>query len=194
MKSGFGCALSDLWPGNESSAMSSNRFQFFRGRGFAWAVQAGLWCLLYLSAIRLGGKTPDYTAANTSSASPQSVVPAARLDPLFAPVSPRAVARLGDTNTANPFYTRYFVPLPSLPPTTRKIELTYQGFYQTADGPKCAILKLGDGFVMSRVGTSVETNVFVADATLQSLTLTNHEAKATLLPLNVKKEIEVPIK
>ena len=174
--------------------MPSTPLQVFRGRGFAWLIQAGLWGLVYLSAIRLGGKTPDYITANTSSAPPQSVVPAARLDPLFAPISPRGPARLGDTNSANPFYTRYFVPLPSPAPTTRKIELTYQGFYQTADGPKCAILKLGEGFVMSRVGTSVATNVFVADATLQSLTLTNREAQATLLPLNVKKEIEVPVK
>jgi hypothetical protein len=175
--------------------MPSNRLQFFRGRSFAWFIQVGLWCLLYLSVIRLGGNTPDYTVANISSTPAQSVVPAARLDPLFGPVSPRPAPAPGAVNSPNPFYTQYFVPPPSpAPPTTRKIEVTYQGFYQTADGPKCAILKLGDGFVMSRVGTSVATNVFVADATLQSLTLTNPQAQATLLPLNVKKEIEVPIK
>jgi hypothetical protein len=174
--------------------MPSTPLQLFRSRGFAWFVQGGLWCLLYLAAINLGGKAPEYSVASASSAPPQSAAPVARLDPLFASVSPGNLIRPSDTNAPNPFFTRYFVPPPSpAPPTTRKIEVTYQGFYQTGDGPKSAVLKLGDSFVVARVGTSVATNVYVADASLQEVTLTNGSQK-TVVPLNAKKEIEVPFK
>ena len=173
--------------------MTSSPVQLFRSRGFAWFVQAGLWCLLYLTALNLGGKLPDYNVSAGSSAPPQSLAPVARLGPLLASIADRPLANLSETN--DPFYTRNFVPPPSpAPPTTRKVELTYQGFYQTIGGPKCAMVKLGDTFLASRVGAPIATNVFVADATLQTLTLTNLAAQTNILPLNVKKEIEVPIK
>jgi hypothetical protein len=168
-----------------------NSVQLFRSRGFAWFVQAGLWCLLYLAVLKLGGKAPDYNMANGVSAPTQTLAPVARLGPLFAATSVMPAAALNPTNT--PFYTTHFVPPSPAPPTTRKIEVTYQGFYQTAEGPKCAVLKVGDAFVVTRLGALVATNVYVADATLQSLTLTNRSAPPILLPLNVKKEIEVPI-
>ncbi len=166
----------------------------FRSRGFAWFVKAGLWCLLYLAIADIGGKAPDYALAAASSQPSQSIAPVARLGPLFAsiPPPPWSALALGETN--NPFYTRYFVPVSPAPPTTRKIEVTYQGFYEAGEGPKCAVVKVGDTFVVGRVGSSLATNVFVADATLQSLTVTNRAAQPTVLPLNVKKEIEVPIK
>jgi hypothetical protein len=53
---------------------------------------------------------------------------------------------------------------------------------------------VGDLFVVAVIGAPITTNLFVADASLQSLLLTNHVAQTNLLPLNVKKEIEVPIK
>ena len=169
--------------------------QLFRTRGFAWFVQAGLWCLLYLSVMNLGGKAPDYSVASPSSAPPQSLAPVARLGPLFAVAPGTGAFRVLDTNAPNPFFTRYFVPPPSpAAPNTRKIEVTYQGFYETANGPKCAVIKLDDSFVVGRVGTAVATNVYVADAALQNLTLTNRAAQTTVLQLNVKKEIEVPVK
>jgi hypothetical protein len=43
-------------------------------------------------------------------------------------------------------------------------------------------------------GTAIASNVFVGDAGFNILTLTNLSAQTNLLPLNVKKEIEVPIK
>ena len=80
------------------------------------------------------------------------------------------------------------------PPTTRKIELTYQGYYQTEGSPKTAILKLADVYIVVPVGAAVATNFYVSEATMQSLTLTNPRSQTTLLPLNAKKEIEVPVK
>jgi hypothetical protein len=81
----------------------------------------------------------------------------------------------------------------SPPPTTRNIELTYQGFYQAGDGTKHTICKLGDTFIAVPVGGKIATNLFVADATLQALTLTNQAAQTNILPLNAKKELVVPM-
>ena len=47
--------------------------------------------------------------------------------------------------------------------------------------------------MVTPVGAKVVTNWFVAEATLQSLTLTNLTAQTNVLTLNAKKEIEVPI-
>jgi hypothetical protein len=110
---------------------------------------------------------------------------------LFAPnIWPRS---LSNTNALNPFFTRYFIPPQAVPPTSRTIELTYQGFYQAGDGPKHAIFKLGEAFTDAAVGTKIATDLFVAEAAMQSLTLTNLAAQTNVVPLNVKKAIIVPI-
>ena len=61
------------------------------------------------------------------------------------------MAQAPASKSLNPFFTRYFVPVPSpaTRPTTRKIEVTYQGFYQTGDGPKHAIFKLAERFMVA---------------------------------------------
>jgi hypothetical protein len=166
--------------------------QTLRNRWFALSMHLGLWLLLYLAVIGLGGKTPDYHPSATYSPPPQVPVPIGKLETLFSFAQfPKGPA---GTNLSNPFFTSYFVP-PSLPaPTTRKIELTYQGFYQAGDGPKHAVVKVADLYVDAALGWTVASNVFVADATMQTLVLTNLSAQTNLLPLNVKKEIEVPAK
>jgi hypothetical protein len=167
--------------------------QILRSRRFAICVHAGLWLLLYLGAVRFGGKGEVFRDAIAVSAPAQSPVPVARLESLFSPgVWPRTVAA---TNLVNPFFTRHFIPPPTPPPpapTTRKVEITYLGFYQS-DGPRHAMLKLADDFVARPVGAHVSTNWFVGEVTFRTLTLTNLAAQTTLLPLNEKKEIEVPI-
>jgi len=167
--------------------------QTLRSRRFAIGVHAGLWLLLYLGAVRFSGKGPVFRDATAVSAPAQSPVPVAKLESLFSPgVWPKAIA---DTNLTSPFFTRYFIP-PATPappaPTTRKVEITYLGFYQS-DGPRHAMLKLADEFVARAVGAHVSTNWFVGEVTFRTLTLTNLAAQTTLLPLNEKKRIEVPI-
>jgi len=168
--------------------------QSLRSRWFVAAVHAGFWLLLYLAATSFGGKAPEFREAEAASTPAQSPAPVAKLEQLFAPgVWPKAVA---DTNTLNPFFTRHFIPPPTPappPPTTRKIEVTYQGFYQTGDGPKHALLKLGEALSFAPIGARVATNLFVAAATMQALTLTNLAGQTNVLLLNTKKEIEVPI-
>jgi len=162
-----------------------------RNRWLAVGVHAGLWLLLYLAVTHLGGRALDAREADASANPPQCPVPVTRLGQLFSPAAwPKSVL---DTNTQNPFFTRHFIPPVSPPPTTRKIEVTYQGFYQAGDGTKHTICKLGDTFIAVPVGGKIATNLFVADATLQALTLTNQAAQTNILPLNAKKELVVPM-
>ncbi|HWX22342.1 MAG TPA: hypothetical protein VN578_20775 [Candidatus Binatia bacterium] len=166
-----------------------------RSRWFTLTVHVGMWVLLYLSATQLGGKAPDLRETNSFAAPAQSPVPVAPLESLFTPAEwPKGPA---ETNALNLFFTRYFVPPASptaVPPTTRKVQLTYQGFYQTGDNPRQAILKVAEGFTATRVGGMVTANLFVAEATMQAMTVTNLTGQTNLLPINVTKEIEVPIK
>lgn len=176
------------------SAMPSATLHMLRSRWLAWGVHLGLWLLLYLAVIHTGGKTPELTEASASVPAALVVVPVGRIDSLFTPGQwPTPLAR---TKGINPFFTSHFVP-PSVPtppaPTTKKIDATYQGFFQTGDSPKQAIVKIGDAFVVACIGAAVVTNHFVAEATMQNLILTNAAQTNTLL-LNVKRELEVPIK
>jgi len=169
--------------------------QTLRSGWFAMSIHACFWVLLYLAVTSLGGRTPDFRIGTSYSPLPQSPAPVAKLAGLF---SATQLPRLAtETNSLDPFFTSYFVPPPSPTapePTTRKIEVTYQGFYQTGDGPKHAVVKVADAFVDASIGWPIATNVFVADATLQTLVLTNRTAQTNLLPLNIKKEIEVQLK
>jgi len=165
-----------------------------RSRWFAIGTHIGLWCVVYLAVTHLGGKTPDFRIAESSASAPPGPVPVAKMDSLFS--SGQWSIPQGGTNARNPFFTSYFVPVASPappPPTTRKIEVTYQGYYQAGDDMKHAVVKVADTFVVASIGASIATNLFVADANLQNLMLTNLNAQTNLLLLNAKKEIEIPI-
>ena len=172
--------------------------QTLRSRWFAACVHASLWLLLYLAVTHLGGKAPPLREGDSFSPPQQSLAPVAKLDSLFSPgVWPKPLA---DTNALDPFFTRYFTPPPTPapppppPPTTRKIELTYLGYYQTTNGPKHVVVKLSDALLVSAVGGRLASNLYVAQVTMQTLMLTNPAAQTNLLNVNVKKEIEVPIR
>ena len=165
--------------------------QTMRSRWFILGVHAGLWILLYLALRTLGGKTPPYGEANGLSGPAQSPPPIASLDRLY---HPELLASTNSvTNLLNPFFTGYFVPPVAPPPTTRKLNVTYQGFYETAAGPRRVILKVDADFLVAPLGTRIATNLFIADATMQALTLTNLAAQTNIVPLNVTKECIVPI-
>ncbi len=55
------------------------------------------------------------------------------------------------------------------------------------------MVRIIDTFVITPVGALLVTNLFVANATMQSLTLTNHAGLTNLLPMNVKTTVEVPL-
>lgn len=171
--------------------------QGIRSRWFALTVHVALWVLLYLIVIRLGDRAPASQASSSVFAPPQMPVPVARLGALFStnqwPQFPR-----GSNAPVSAFFTMHFVPPPSPapppPPSTKKVSVIYQGFYQTMDSDQRVIVKVADGFVIGRLGAPVATNHYIAAATMQSLLLTNTAGQTNWLPLNLKKEIEVPIK
>jgi hypothetical protein len=167
-----------------------------RSRWFSAGLHAGLWLLLLLAVIGIGGgRAPHFREAEADPTTVSTPVPVAKLEKLFTPTNwPKNVV---DASSLNPFVTTYFMPTnppPPPPPTTRKVELTYQGFYRTAEGPKYTLLRLGDALVSVPVGGRVVTNLYVIEATLQTLTLTNSAAQTNVLTLNTKKEVEVPLK
>jgi hypothetical protein len=175
--------------------MTSAWMQTLRSNWFTITVHAALWLLVYLGAASLGGKSPEYWETDSFSTPPHSPVAVTRLEGLF-PSEPWTNS-FAETNALDPFFTRYFVPPPTpapAPPTTRKIEVTYRGFYYTGDSPKRALVKLGEALVITPVGSLLETNLFIADASARSLILTNLTAETNVLTLNTQKVIEVPIR
>ncbi len=165
--------------------------QTLRSRWLAACVHAGLWLLLYLAVTKLTGRAPELRDTVAVGVPLQSPAPVQALERLFSLGAwPKT---LGDTNALDPFFTRYFIPPAAPPPTTRKIEVTYQGFYQTDGAPKRTIFKLDDAFQVASIGARIATNLFIADATMQALTLTNLAAQTNIIPLNTKKELVVPI-
>jgi hypothetical protein len=162
-----------------------------RSRWLAGCVHGGMWLLLYLALTNLGGRSFPFHEADSSAIPPLNPVPVAALERLFAPDTwPKMLV---ETNRLNPFFTQHFIPPQAAPPTTRTIAITYQGFYQAGDHPKHVIFKLGDAFTDAPLGAKVATSLFVAEATMQALTLTNPAAQTNIVPLNVKKDIVIPI-
>ena len=166
-----------------------------RSRWFAAGLHAGLWLLLLLVVPAVGGKRPRFREADTDPTAVSIPVPVAKLEGLFSPAN--RPQKTVDATTPNPFATRHFFPAPVPPPvvpTTRKVELAYQGYYQMADRPKQALIRMGDAILSVPVGGIVVSNLFVVEATAVTLTLTNSAAQTNILALNLKKEVEVPLK
>jgi len=165
-----------------------------RSRWLAILTNAGLWILLYLALTGLRGKPPVMHEADGTSAPPQRIVPVGKAELLLNQANwPQLTPA---TNTDNPFFTKHFIPPPAPPPpapTTRKIELTYLGFYTSDGSKKQLIVKLADALLVTPLGSKLTANLYAADATALSLTLTNSTPQTNLLQLNVKKELEVPI-
>jgi hypothetical protein len=110
-------------------------------------------------------------------------------------LSPGTVPRLLPlTNGMNPFFTIYFQPPPAPPPiTTRKVELMYQGFFETTQGERRAFLRVGTNTFIGAPGTNVIANYSVAQIEHGSLTLTNESNEPTVLNFRAKAELIVPV-
>ena len=174
-----------------------------RSRWFSAALHAGLWLLLLLvvTGIIIGRRTPRFGEASPDPSGVTHPVPVAKLRPLFAGTN--WLNNLVDPASQNLFTTKHFFPPPTPPvvppppppppPTTRKVELTYQGYYSSGDGPKRALLRLGDILMDVPAGGRVTTNLFILDPGMQTLTLTNSAAQTNVIMLNTKKEVEVPL-
>ena len=166
--------------------------QTIKSRWFGTVLHAGLWLLLALAVLRLRGTTPHYLETSSHTSPAQNPVPVSRLEKLFAPGS--WFKPPNETNSPSLFATRHFIPPTPAPPTTRKVELAYQGFYQTGEDSRHVFLQVDGALVISLVGDRIANDLFIADAALQTLTLTNAAAQTNVLTLNTKKSVEVPVK
>jgi hypothetical protein len=165
--------------------------QSLRSRWFAALIHGGLWLLLVLALAALGGRAPIFSAATVPAAPSPDPIPTGIIQRLFGARMPYGT--LHDTNLASPFFTRHFEPPVVPPPTTRKVELTYHGFFQTTDGPITAMLKVGDILMPLTLGATAVADLRVADISFATLTLTNAAAQTNALPVNLKRAVDVPI-
>ena len=163
------------------------------------ALLLGTLVLLAQAVFDLGGQLPNRAALKRHSNPPDATALVGKIEALFSPAT--LVALRPATNGVNPFYTTYFQPPPPPPKpvtptppasTTKKVQLTYQGVYQTAAGEKKAFVKVGDGLFVGPVGAKVVADLVVADIALRTLTLKNAASQTNILQFNVQKEIEVP--
>lgn len=165
-----------------------------RSRWFSAGLHAGLWLLLVLVVAGLGGRRPQFAETDADPLAVQVPVPVAKIEKLFAPGNwPQHVV---SPDSQNAFATLHFKPpvVPIPPPTTRRVELTYQGYYQSGDGPLRTLLRLGDAMVAVPVGGVVVSNLWVVSAGFKNLTLTNSAGQTNVLAVNVKQDVEVPLK
>lgn len=164
--------------------------QTLRSRGFVVALHLGLWALLLLTLNHWRGQGLVYGERIVTPGALQSVIPLDRLHTLLAAAQPPPVV---STNALHLFATGHFAPKPPAPATVRKFALTYQGFFQTGDGPRQALVALDGSPVSQPLGSQLVTNLFVADLTFTTLTLTNTEGLSIVLNINTQRVVEVPL-
>lgn len=158
----------------------------------AIALIAALSLVLLLVAIDLGGRVPPRPDYEPRAGLETQLGPIHQIPELFAPQT--MLALTGVTNH-NPFFTTHFQPPPPpKPPATRKIELTYHGFYRTAEGKKMAFVKLGDKLTLAEPGTQLEGQLTIGEITHESITLKDVAGKPHVIKFNTKEAIELQTK
>ena len=168
-------------------------------RWFSAAVLLGTLVLLTLAVFDLGGDLQHRAELKRRANPPDAILLVGKIEALFSPAT--LVAMRPATNGVNAFYTTHFQPPPAPPkppdptpppPAPKKIQLTYQGVYQTAGGKKKAFVKVGDGLFVGPVGAKVAADLVVAEITVRTLILKNASSQTNILEFNVKKDVEVP--
>jgi hypothetical protein len=169
------------------SSRSSHRF-------FAIGLLAGLLVLLALFLAGLGGDVPELPRLSGERTNRFSQTHSARMEEIF--TADRVTRFSGMTAGANPFYTTYFDPPEPAPPgqapSTRKVRVLYQGFFESANGEKQAYVRIDDELKIGGPGTVLVADLVIAGVGLRSLVLTNAEAETNVLSFSREQELEVP--
>jgi hypothetical protein len=167
-----------------------------KSRSLSMGVHAALWMLLIFGLTSFHGTTPYFHDTDVLRGQPQVLPPVTNLAELYS--TQMVQAKITKQDVTSPFYTRYFVPAPAPgpppPPTTRKIEITYLGYYKTTGSTTRAMVRMIDTLVEIPVGSQLVTNLSISAANIQALVLTNNAGLTNLLPMNVKTIVEVPLK
>jgi hypothetical protein len=157
----------------------------------AAVVAVGL--LVSILLVRdLGGDLPGLPRF-TPSTPPATLGPTDdRLKELFAP---ETLARLTPaTNLPPPFVTAFFQPPPPPPAKkTRKVTLTYHGFFETADGEIRAVVGVGGAPTLLSLGTPVVSDLMISNIQRLELTLRRAVTQEVIVPFRGSTEVEVPV-
>ena len=166
-------------------------------RTFSIALLVGAFLLLVLALSDLGGELRERAELKSRSVPLNAMVLARKMELLFNPAAIQAFRPA--TNGLPIVYTMHFQPPPPPPapapppaPTMKKVQLTFQGVYQTADGVKKAFIKVGEELVVGALGAKVVADWAVAEIALRTLTLKDAASQTNILEFSVAKEIEVP--
>ena len=95
----------------------------------------------------------------------------------------KSVKWLPFTNAANPFYTLAIQPPPPPQPpppapTTRKVDVTYRGFFETSAGVRRAVVQVADKQVLALRGDKVVDLFTATEIAIRHLTLTYQPTNA----------------
>ncbi len=161
-----------------------------RDRWIAFLLMIGLVVLVVLAVRQWGVGLPEFPASTPQPPAGIASVPVKPIANLFAA---DRVPRLGADTNLSPFHTTYFVPPPPRPPTTRKVDLTYLGFVQTAAGEKRAYVQVGTNLFIGPATSNVVADLGIAEIGLRSLVLTNRASETNVLEFKTSKQVEVPV-
>ena len=160
-----------------------------RDRWTAALLLAGLLVLLTLVLRDYGVGLPQFPTSGHRSETTLIPVSENQFDGLIASSS---VPTLHRTNLSNPFFTAHFQPPKPPAPTTRKVNMIYQGFVQSTDGDKQAFVRVDDTNLTAALGRPIVADLAVSDINVQSLTLTNSASRTNVLEFNKSTSVEVP--
>lgn len=119
-----------------------------------------------------------------------------RLGQLFAPAALSEVAPA--TNLLAPFITAYFQPPPPPPPPpadikkTRKVTLTYNGFFETSSGEKRAYVLVGETSNLLPLGAPVISDLMISNIQRTQLTLRRAVTQEVAVPFRGSTVVEIP--
>jgi hypothetical protein len=157
----------------------------------AMGLLAVLVVLLALVVREYGVGLPEFPTAPARAERLVSAISAEDFERLFRPEYVKDSSQ--DAKLQSPFFTTHFQPPKPKPPTTRKVDMTYLGLLQSAEGQRQVFLRIDTETRIVMPGESVIADLAVAEVDLRTLTLTNNATESILLPFNVSKPVEVPI-
>ncbi|MCC7374531.1 MAG: hypothetical protein IT581_07730 [Verrucomicrobiales bacterium] len=101
------------------------------------------------------------------------------------------------TNAGNPFFTLAIQPAPPPkppppPPKTRKVDVTYRGFFETAAGLKRAVVQVADKQVLCSLGEKFLADYVAVEIGLRHLGSTNAAGTALKLEFAKTASVEIP--
>ncbi len=170
--------------------------QFDRSYVVAGGIFGILGLLVFLLVRDLGGQLPTLPRLTPPTTSSQITLTNERLVEIFAPAALLAVAPAPHLPAA--FATAYFQPPPPPPPPnpdvkkTRKVALTYNGYFETSAGEKRVFVGVGGATAMLPFGAAVISDLMISNIQRTQLTLMRSGTQAVAVPFRGSTEVEVP--